>query len=182
MRVLAVLRNESLDEEVITVVRRLTTASDEVHVLVLQPASAVAETISRRGALVRNYPTPLATLTGMLLPADGVYPHPAESQAQAESRVSSAILCPMRTRLDRIEAHTSIEVAFTDNPADAVLDAATARRVDGIAIGGQEAPWWSRWLRPSLAETVLRRAGVPVLVVQAGVRLPRAGAALPESA
>lgn len=176
MRVLVALQNGSGDAPVVAAVRRLVDEDDEVHVLIMVPRAAASETVSASRAPMRTFASGVATATGVFVPAETAYSVPAETTAQTMARVRSSALATYEREHARILPPRRIEVAFVTDEAEAVLAYAWEHRVHGIALGDSGRSVLRRWLAPSAAETVVRRATVPVLVVGADVTLPASGA------
>jgi len=181
VRVLAALTGTPSDAEVIAAVQHLLDADDEVYALVLQRPTSVAATVSSSGGRFAAYPSNIATTTGQLIRSQAVHCLPAESEVQATARVRAELLQTLTARFGHTLIAERIHVRFTHHPAQSILDAARMLRVHGIALADDLAQQTDRhplvsWFTPDPAQHVLKRAHVPVLIVQRDARIARPSA------
>src|SRR5438132_9967376 len=70
---------------------------------------------------------------------------------------------------ERLPDVRGLDLIRTGDPADAILQVALEFNIDLIAMGTQVRTGLAKWLLGSVAETVVRRAQLPVLLRQPGL-------------
>jgi nucleotide-binding universal stress UspA family protein len=97
-----------------------------------------------------------------LLGMEAGMPPPAEAPLSSEDEVTALVarqLGPSRLKVTRVTRY--------GEPSAEILDHCFEHRVDLIALAIHERGRLSRWLTGSVAERVLRSAGIPMLIVRA---------------
>lgn len=145
------------------------------HVLVPVDASKPA-----RAALeyaLEHFPDARLTLLYVADPMIDVsrnqaYPGYIEGQAdKSEAKRGEALL---ESLADSVPDGTSVETTLeVGEPARTIVRYADGHGIDGIVIGSHGRDGLARYLLGSVAETVVRRAGVPVTVVRGSYRTDR---------
>jgi nucleotide-binding universal stress UspA family protein len=125
----------------------------------LRQALEIAKAFSAKLVLVS-----VVDVTKLLAVAGYEAPYPADAIAIMRDD-AKALLARAKTTCDA-NGLTSTEVASEGEAVDEILAAASAEHVDLIAIGTHGRSGISRLFLGSVAEGVLRRATVPVLVVR----------------
>jgi len=99
-------------------------------------------------------------------PMQGDY-EPIESNAQAVKR-SEKVQADVETRLDEAgDEHPAVDVVTREGrPADEIIDHANTDEIDQVVMGSRGLSGVKRLLLGSVAETVVRRAEVPVNIVR----------------
>ncbi|MEE8421943.1 MAG: universal stress protein [Dehalococcoidia bacterium] len=176
MRILVAIDRGPVSEEVAAAVAHLTTAADEVHVLTVVHPKEVSETVPHTGGLTRSVPMRVPTGTGGLINTEMAFRMPAEDGSQAVLRVKAAhaaYLHDLAARLlPDVESHVHVEV--DEHPATAILKCIVDLEAHGVALGTRDRGTVRRALLGSVAEEVMRKAPVPVLIVREGITVPRA--------
>ncbi len=179
MRILVAIDRGPASEEVAAAVAHLTTAADEIHLLTIVHPKEVSETVPRTGGLTRSVPMRVPTGTGGLINAEMAIRVPAEDGSQAVLRVKAAHAAYLHELASRllpdVESHVHVEV--DEHPATAILRRIVDVEAHGVAIGTRDRGTVKRALLGSVAEEVMRKAPVPVLIVREGIAVPRAEAA-----
>jgi len=96
--------------------------------------------------------------------------------AQHTSRAARDALRQERSRAamaGAIEALTLTRIPFrafaeTGSPAERIAAVAEREQVDEIVMGTGRHPQWLRWLNPSIAQAVMERTDIPVMVLARG--------------
>ncbi len=100
----------------------------------------------------------------------GVAPRPTSEPASAVSEVESApIDAAMQVALDvatEAELPNPQVVGEVGDPARAILEAARQHAVDVIVVGSHDRGWIDRLFAPSVADSVVKEAEIPVLIVR----------------
>ena len=142
----------------------------EVHLLRVLNSDDIHETVGARG--FTHSLTPAGTASGEPLYAAEPFPAIAESRSQAFTRLETEAKEALRASAHRFMSVASVtpHVAVEDGVPDAIIDQATELGVDLIVVGTHGRTGLSHVLIGSVAETVIREAPMPVLVVgpQAG--------------
>ncbi len=179
MRILVAIDRGPVSEEVAAAVAHLTTAVDEIHLLTVVHPKEVSETVPRTGGQARSVPIRVPTGTGGLINAEMSVTIPAEDGSQAVLRVKTdqaAYLRELASRLlPGVESHAHVEV--DEHPANAILKSIAELEAHGVALGTRDRGTVKRALLGSVAEEVMQKAPVPVLIVREGVTVPRAAQA-----
>jgi len=131
-----------------------------------EEAVPVAAELARRFGS-RLYLLVAFNLTGRLFIPAGQKLLPAQTQKlrQFEHEQITAFLEPKASQLAEMGVAAEC-VVVEDDPADAIVGAATERDVDLIVMTSHGQRGWTRWITGSVAESVLRRAPCPVLVLR----------------
>lgn len=176
MRILVAIDRGPVSEEVAAAVAHLTTAADEIHLLTVVHPKEVSETVPRTGGLARHVPMRLPTGTGGLINAEMSVTIAAEDGSQAVLRVKAAHTAYLRELASRllpgVESHVHVEV--DEHPATAILRRIVDLEAHGVALGTRDRGAVRRTLLGSVAEEIMRKAPVPVLIVREGITVPRA--------
>ena len=145
-------------------------------------AEVVLLTVRKPGSVHETMPdnaihemTPRGTPSGQSLPAFGVPSGIAsEDRTQALERVRVDTENELHALAQRYlgAAPHSVVVQWSDDVVGAIAATAEAQNVDFIAMGTHGRSGLSHVLMGSVAEGVLRRATVPVLMVREGMRVP----------
>lgn len=89
---------------------------------------------------------------------------PGGASHRADRRIQKAVSA---SRADQIVRD---RIIFPGDPVEVILDQAKSVKADLIVMGTHGRRGMSRLMLGSVAESVVRRAGCPVLTVKAGVR------------
>ena len=167
MRVLVSLDGKQ-DEAICAVAAYLCEAGRDSVVLftVVHPDEAKG---TLAGAVGR--PAQRVTDTGMLLNIPSVTPPAAEARDQAVQRVVDGRSAVLRGLGERYFSHVPVDVRvdIAADPADAILEAAREERVNGMAVGAREQSGLAAAILGSVAQDLVRRSPVPVLVIREGM-------------
>jgi nucleotide-binding universal stress UspA family protein len=178
MLILVAVDRGPVSEEVVAAVAHLTTAADEIHLLTVVHPKEVGETVPRTGGATRPIPMRVPTGTGGLIKGEMSVTVAAEDGSQAVVRVRAAHTAYLNDLASRLlpgpETRTHVEV--DEHPATAILRRIVELEAHGVAIGTRDRGAVKRTLLGSVAEEVMRKAPVPVLIVREGIAVPRAAA------
>ena len=100
---------------------------------------------------------------------------PVEGVAQASIRVESEYRRALEALAERQlppPRHWTAHVVIDDHPADAILAFAAEIGAHGIAMGTRGRGQIASALLGSVAEDVIRRSPIPVVIVRQGMRVP----------
>lgn len=175
MRVLVAVDGGRYSEEIMEAVAHLMRDSDEVHVLSVVDPSAARDTYSASGGPARHTSGQVVTAIGSTMPSQELRRGSVESAAQAAQRLVSERHGHLEALLHRVPGTRSwrIHIELDPAPAEAVIRWAQELAVHGIAMGTRGRGGVAHMLLGSVAEYVIRRATVPVLVVRDGLEVPR---------
>lgn len=175
MRVLAAVDGGRYSEEIMEAVAHLVRDGDEVHVLSIVDPGAARDTYSASGGPAQHTPGHVVTATGQTMPSQDLRRGSVESAAQAAQRLVNERRGHLEALLHRVPGtrRWQIHVDVDSAPAEAIIRTADQLRVHGIAMGTRGRGGVAHMLLGSVAEYVIRRASVPVLVVRDGLEVPR---------
>jgi nucleotide-binding universal stress UspA family protein len=124
--------------------------------------------------------TPQGTASGQALSGvETVAPIAAENRTQALERARVEAEEYLQAQADRLlkDVITRVHVEWSDDPAQAIAGYAESCGAQLIAIGTHGRSGVSSVLLGSVAQGVIRRSTIPVLVVREGMKLPEQPAA-----
>jgi nucleotide-binding universal stress UspA family protein len=116
--------------------------------------------------------TPAGTASGQMLNTAEPPPHLASNRGQAFDTALAEAADQLRAIGEHIfgQQHAEAHVEISDEPARSIVDLASQIGADVIAIGTHSRTGLQRAILGSVAEEVVRRALMPVLVVGPQVR------------
>lgn len=143
----------------------------EVYLLTVLHPREVHETFSAEG-VVHSF-TPEGAPSGQLLSMSEPYARAAETRSQALERTRAAAAAYLNEVAAKylVGDKASLHVEWSESTAAAIAEFAEAFEVDFIAMGTHGRRGISHALLGHVAEDVVRRANVPVLVVRQGMRV-----------
>ena len=152
---------------------------DQVYLLTVVSPSQVAETASG-GPAASFYSQPQGTLAGQTLPRTDVPQHAVEDRGQAVQRVHDEAMLYLSSMGKRYLEELEFEgyVELSDDTADTIMKFIDDHDIQGMAMGTSSGR--SRLgsaLFGGVAEEVVRRAAVPVMVVKQGTLVAEGEAA-----
>jgi nucleotide-binding universal stress UspA family protein len=166
-RVLVPLDGSALGEAVLQHVARLVKGTNaSVTLLTVSPTP---ERMGKIKVVAGEVDTVAAQFQNLPL-QEMHYFNEGETEQQATGRVkedADSYLAKAAQPLRQAGADVNHDVLVGDEPAEAIADYATEHGFDVIAMATHGREGVSRLIAGSIAEKVLHRAGVPVLLVQA---------------
>lgn len=154
-RVLMAVDGSELDTELGDTARRLF-ADAQLFAINVQDVPHMATYPVARGA-VFAYPPVVAGGVAPLPMADEI------AETHGEVRRDRA-----RDVASTSSPRAAVPIGEIGDPTSMILAAARDHDVDVVVVGTHDRSWWSELLRPSVSDTVLANASVPVLLVRAG--------------
>lgn len=144
-------------------------AAGEAAVLTVLNPSGIHATEGARGPEVI---TPQGTLEGSALGTSDKFPLVVEDRSQAIARVEAEMLDGLSELAARHLAGIPYEilVASAAHAADGIIDAAWGWGADIIVLGTHARTGLQRLLLGSVAEAVVRRSPISVLLIREGIR------------
>jgi nucleotide-binding universal stress UspA family protein len=131
----------------------------------LEPALSLAKGVGSDVILLRVVPSPEPVPEGVAIPGA---PSAGQRQMVEQKEREEAEAYLQRVYSGLPTAHLFFDVAVTTGyVADAIVDYATARRVDLIVMSSHGRSGVSRWLYGSVAEKVLRGADCATMIIRA---------------
>ena len=111
--------------------------------------------------------TPAGTASGQLLNTAEPAPHLAANRGQAFDTARAEAADQLRAAGENIfdSQHTEVHVEISDEPARSIVEVASRIGADVIAIGTRGRTGLQHAILGSVAEAVVRRAPMPVLLV-----------------
>jgi nucleotide-binding universal stress UspA family protein len=172
MKVLVALDGSEIGEAALKAIAPWAEAANAVvYLLTVIHPRQIHETFSTEGILHSFTPegTPNGKLTGVKEP----FARPAEdrSQALARARAAAEDYLAHMAALCLPAGAGGLHVEWSESTAAAIAEFAEAFEVDFIAMGTHGRRGLSHALLGSVAEEVVRRASVPVLMVRQGMRV-----------
>jgi nucleotide-binding universal stress UspA family protein len=175
MRVLVAVDDSPVREEVAAAAAHLLDTHDEVYLLTVIDPREIRETIMNDGSAGRTVPVGYPTSSGISLTVHQPTRAIAEDVTQAAQRVegerAEALAALAARHLPYIRHHVRVEVGA--DVAGCILRVAQELGAHGIAMGTRGRGALPQVLLGSVAEQVLRRSAVPVMIVRSGMQVPR---------
>lgn len=171
MRALIALDGGQTDHDVMAAAAFvLATPRDQVCLLTVVSPSQVTGTASPSPG-ASFYPQPQGTPAGQTLPRTDLPLHAVEDRSQAVQRIHDEAMTYLTSMGKRYLGEIELEsyVELSDETADTILEFIDAHDIQGMAMGTRSGR--SRLgsaLFGSVAEAVVRRAAIPVMVVKRG--------------
>jgi len=178
MRILVALDGSKTSEHAVAMVAGWARAAGTEAVLltVLNP-DEIHDTFRATGYV--HALTPQGTASGQALRGVGAAaPIPAENRTQALERARVEAEEYLQAQADHLlkDVVARVHVEWSDDAAQAIADYAESCGAQLIAIGTHGRSGVSSVLLGSVAQAVIRRSTVPVLVVREGMKVPPAPA------
>jgi nucleotide-binding universal stress UspA family protein len=168
MRTLIAVDGGPVSEEVLAAVGKVLTPADEVHVLTVIDPSQIHETLSAGGPVVIE----ALAASNQLGATAAVMRHPAaEDVVQAAERVDAERLQALEALARRAlppALQWTAHVRAGAHPADVILAIADEIHAEALAVGTRARRDVVQALLGSVAEDVIRRTDLPVIVIRVG--------------